>query len=56
MTLPATTVWLLILTAPGGLTSFQGWFWSRSACEAARETYTHSEYYQAVCVPKEIQR
>jgi len=49
----ATTVWILMLTAPGGLQSFQGWYWTAEACEAARDTYTQSRYYQAECIPKE---
>jgi len=45
----ASTVWILWLISPGGLSGFQGWYWTEQACLAAKETWTHSEYYRAEC-------
>jgi len=56
MTLPATTVWLLILVTPTGLTSLQSWHDSPEACEAARELIKPSPYYETRCEAKERQR
>jgi hypothetical protein len=45
----ATTIWVLILTAPGGLTANQGWYWSQEQCLEAGKIYAQSQYYQAEC-------
>ena len=49
----ANTIWILWLIAPGGLTSFQGWYWTLELCEQARKTYTQSQYYRAECRSQE---
>jgi hypothetical protein len=36
-------IYVLIITAPGGLTSQLGVYSTPEACEAARETYTHEQ-------------
>ena len=56
MTLPATTVWLLVLVTPTGLTSLQSWHTSPEACEAARELIKPSPYYTTTCQAKESVR
>lgn len=62
-TATATTVWLLMLTTPGGVQSLQSVHTTAEACEAARETfvtqnsprekYTDSPYYTVSCQAKE---
>lgn len=66
MVITATTVWLLLLTTPGGVMSLQSIHQTPEACEAARDllaeqvsprrTYKSSRYYAAECRPKERER
>jgi hypothetical protein len=55
-TATATTVWLLMLITPGGMTSLQSVHTTPEACEAAREKYTVSKYYTVSCDAKETLR
>jgi hypothetical protein len=56
MVITATTVWLLLLTTPGGVMSLQSIHQTPAACEAAREKYKPSRYYTVRCDAKETLR
>ena len=52
----ATTVWLLLLITPTGLTSLQSVHATPAACEAARGVIKPSAYYTVRCEAKESLR
>lgn len=52
----ATTVWLLMLTTPGGTQSLQSIHQTPEACHKAAERFRRSPYYTIQCQPKETLR
>lgn len=51
--LQATTVYVLLVIAPGGLDSQLGVYPTRQACEAARDTYKVLQPLEAQCVERD---
>lgn len=49
----ARTVWLLLLTSPGGVISVQSIHQTLAACEQASKMYASSRYYTVSCQAKE---
>lgn len=49
----ARTVWLLLLTTPGGVMSLQSIHQTLESCERASKMYTNSRYYTVTCQAKE---
>lgn len=49
----ARTVWLLMLTTPGGVISVQSIHQTLETCEKASKMYTNSRYYTVSCQAKE---
>jgi len=51
--LSQTTVYVLLVIAPGGLDSQIGVYATRQACEAARDTYKVIQPLEAHCVERD---
>ena len=51
--LQATTVYVLLVLAPGGLDSQLGIYTTKEACEAARGAYEVQQPLKAVCVERD---